>query len=280
MSLYVTKASGEKERFSVRKLNRSLRKAGVKLALRTDIINHIIQTRPSTTQQIHEYVNQVLAQEKVVGSMARYNVKQALMRFGPAGFPFEKFVAELLRAQGYEAVTDTMIQGKCISHEIDISAQKEDLHLIIECKFHQRPGLKSDVKVVLATKARFDDIVHAWVPSSKGTGSFHSTHQAWAVTNTKFTTAAIQYGQCVGVHMLGWSYPSDQSLGTLIDQYKLHPITALPSLSFAHQQLLLHHGIVLCTQIIDNQNKLRSLGLSTSIIEQLLQDAREVITVT
>ena len=52
-------------------------------------------------------------------------------------------------------------------------------------------------------------------------------HQAWIVTNTKFTSNAIRYAQCAGIGLIGWSYPHNDNLASLVDKYCLHPITAL-----------------------------------------------------
>ena len=77
---------------------------------------------------------------------------------GPTGFPFEQFVAEIFKAEAYSTITDQIVQGKCVEHEIDVVAWKEKELIMVEAKFHTDFNLKSDLKIVLYVKARYDDI--------------------------------------------------------------------------------------------------------------------------
>jgi hypothetical protein len=47
------------------------------------------------------------------------------MDMGPSGHPFEHFVGELLRAQGYVIQISQIVQGACVAHEIDVVAEKD-----------------------------------------------------------------------------------------------------------------------------------------------------------
>lgn len=276
MSYYITKANGEREKFNLKKLNRSLYKAGADTATRKEITDYIFQARPKTTTEIYKQAMQLLRKEKYSPIATKYNMKQALMNFGPAGFPFEKYVAHLLHQLGYETTVDTIVKGACISHEIDIIAQKDNQHVVIECKFHHAPGLRSDVKVALYSKARFDDILQAL--KLKETKRHH-VHEPWIITNTKFTSTAIAYSKCAQIRLIGWSYPEKGNLPDLIDQFALHPITALPSLTAQQKQQLLAKGIVLCRQAAKNPAAFRSVGISDRMISRLTAEAAAVCQV-
>ena len=47
-------------------------------------------------------------------------LKQAIMELGPSGFPFEQFVAELLKCRGYQIKVGVIVEGHCVNHEIDV----------------------------------------------------------------------------------------------------------------------------------------------------------------
>lgn len=276
MSFYLTKANGQTELFDSQKLDQSLRRSGADDQTRKAIIAHILEIKPDTTAKVYQYAMNALKQERIPGVAARYNLKQALMNLGPAGFPFEKYVAQLFKAQHYTITLNAIVQGKCISHEIDIIAQKDNHHFIVECKFHHQHGLRSDVKVVLYSKARFDDIMNAWQQAEKQNAKTHAFHEAWVITNTKFTTPAIQYGKCVGINLIGWSYPEKGNLPDMINELTLHPITALTSLNMRQKQTLLSNGIVLCRQVADDRRLLKQAGFSDRLIDRLLQEATAV----
>ena len=70
----------------------------------------------------------------------------------------EKYIAKIFQAWGYETLTDQTILGNCVSHEIDIIAWNNEKLIMVEAKFHNELGTKSDVKIALYIKARFEDL--------------------------------------------------------------------------------------------------------------------------
>jgi len=112
---------------------------------------------------------------------ARYNLKRALMELGPAGYPFEQFVAHIFSAQDYETIINQIISGNCIDHEIDITATKASKHFMIECKFHNRTGLKTNIKVILYIQARFEDVRTEWEQRPQDSHKFHRAWEAEAI---------------------------------------------------------------------------------------------------
>ena len=179
----------------------------------------------------------------------KYKLKQAIMELGPSGFPFEKYVAEIFKFQGYTVKIGEIVKGLCVNHEIDVIAEKGNQHFMIECKFHNLPGTNCDVKIPLYIQSRFKDVEQQW-KSIPGHGT--KSHQGWVVTNTKFTGDAIQYGLCVGLHLLGWDFPNGNSLREQIDASGLYPLTSLTTLTLHEKQLLLDKKIVLCKEICSN----------------------------
>jgi Holliday junction resolvase len=268
MTIRVKKASGEIEPFSENKVKQSLKRAGAKPEVINKILAQLIGQLYDgiTTKKIYAQVFELLNQYQA-GQGYRYSLKPALMKLGPSGYPFEKFIARLLDHLGYQTKTQVIVSGKCIDHEIDVSAMKDNQHFLVECKFHNRPGTKSLSKDTLYTQARFEDIVLAYKTNPEHATKFH---QPWLVTNTKLTTNAIKYGNCVGMKLIAWRYPQKGSLEELIEQNHLHPLTCLSFLDRHDCQLLFQNDLVLCQDLSKvKDKKLVSIGLSSDKVKQI-----------
>ena len=143
-------------------------------------------------------------------------------------------------------------------HEVDVVAYNDKKLLMVEAKFHNELGTKSDLKVVLYIKARFDDLRGNVFNYGK---SNRRITDSWLVTNTKFSSTAIHYGICQNLTMIGGNYPDKGNLQDMIENEGLHPITGLFSLSSADKRLLIKEGIVLSSNIKKNPKVLnRFLG--------------------
>ncbi len=228
----VIKATGEVEPFSDKKVIDSLLRAGASLPLAQKIVAeiepHLYQNIASF--DVYDWVMKCLKKEQK-DLAARYNLKQAIMELGPTGYPFEKYIAEVLRAENHQVEINRIIQGKCVAHEIDIVAKNTQTYMI-ECKFHNQAGGRTDVKVALYTYARFLDV------KAKGFDI------PWLITNTKVTQEVKTYALCVGMRVTSWDYPDGESLRELIDKSGMHPITASTSLSADQKQALIDKGVV------------------------------------
>lgn len=257
--LHVIKASGNISSFSEEKFISSLVRAGASLEHAQSILE---QLRPKifegiTTKRIYRIAHSLL--KKYTGGLAgKYSLKRGIMELGPSGFPFEKYVSEVLRLQGYSTTTGQIVKGQCVNHEIDVIAEKDNHHYMVECKYHNQPGNVSDVKVPLYIQARFKDVEAAWklLP-----GHEEKFHQGWVVTNTRFTSDAIQYGQCCGLRLIGWDYPAGGSLSFMVDQLGLYPLTCLTTLTKKEKEDLLGRKVVLVRELCDDQRLLSYVGV-------------------
>ena len=184
--IMVVKRSGEHEPFSERKVRTSLKRAGADDALIDTIVGRVEGELYDgiSTREIYAHVFALL-RELQSPLVSRYDLKRSIMELGPSGFPFEIFVAGVLESQGFSVAVGQTVQGKCVDHEVDIIAQKGSRHYMIEAKFHNQPGLKSDIKDALYTYARFLDVEQVWVEIA---GHRAHLHKAWLVTNTKVTS--------------------------------------------------------------------------------------------
>jgi hypothetical protein len=262
----VLKATGIKEPFSEEKLRYSIGRAGIPPELQNKVLSHVktklYENIPS--QEVYQHVHEFL-QTAPHPNAIKYKLKQALMELGPTGYPFEDFVAEILKAKGYSTQTRTILLGKCVSHEIDVIAQKESEKLMVEAKYHNAPGIHTDVHVSLYTKARFDDLREKY-----------QFTKPWLFTNTKITPDALTYSLCVSMGVTGWSYPQNESLRDLIERFKLYPLTLLSSLSEPQQQLLLENHIVSVGDILQNENCLDLLGIQNEKKAQIIQETKSI----
>jgi hypothetical protein len=159
--------------------------------------------------------------EKRAPVAARYALRRALLELGPSGHPFEDFISHLYRAEGWRVETRKILQGKCVPHETDFYAShpERNEYLAAELKYHNDPGYKTDLKIALYVKSRFDDIF-ACDPAVRTC----PIDRGLLVTNTKFTSEAIAYATCAGVELLGWGYPADDSLFMRMSRAKIYPI--------------------------------------------------------
>lgn len=249
----IRKSSGEYQIFQPEKFIQSLQNSGVPGTVARGLAEEI-SLKPKlhkSTQAIFSYAKSRLAQLNTKQAM-RYGLKRAIMNLGPTGFPFEQYVARLLSALGYSVQTDQYVRGFCVSHEVDILARKNGQLHLFECKYHNRRGMKTDVKVALYIKARFDDIgksFQAKEDEQRLAPKKHVQH-AWLVTNTKCTTEAMKYARCANVHILSWGHPADQSLQKLIEQTKVYPITILMSLDSSMKSKLFRIGVVTIQELL------------------------------
>lgn len=269
--VFITKANGLKERFDPEKLEASLARAGASTSVIEKVVAHVTEELKEgmTTEAIYSHAFFLLKKfEKPV--VSRYSLKRAVMELGPTGFPFEHFIAEILKARGYEAKTNQLAEGHCVSHEIDIVAWNDTTFIMAEAKFHNALGLKSDVKIALYIKARFDDLR---AKSFHYGGRERRLDQFWLVTNTKFTEQAVRFGECAGIHLVGWNYPARGNLHDLIDDSGSHPLTCLTTISQHDKHALFEKNIVLCRTVRENPDILRALGYKQDKIDLVIKES-------
>ena len=199
-----------------------------------------------------------------------YDLKGAIMRLGPAGFPFETFIAEILREYGYQTTLRTKLKGKCAIHEIDVIALERESgkRYFIECKFHNSQGTYIDLKEALYTYARFLDL-------NNGGNAFDG---AWLSCNTKASFEARRYAECMGMRLLCWKYPKDRGLERLIAEKKLYPITILRSLdSQALNRFSKAHFMLARDLLMSDFEKIKAkTGLADDKLSALLEEAKQI----
>jgi len=256
--------------FSIDKLRASLKHTGADKVTVNKIIDKVRDElyQGISTKEIYNRAFSLLKKKKSYLA-SKYKLKKAIYELGPTGFPFERFISAILKYSGYETQIDKILQGQCVTHEIDVVAHKNNETTIIECKFHSEQGLKCNVKIPLYIYSRYQDTKKHWNANPKnGT----RLTKGWVVTNTRFTQDALQFGNCVGLYLLSWDYPKNDGLKDRIDRLGLYPITVSTLLTNREKQFLLSRDIVLCRQLIHDTFFLDHLGVSEIRKEKILNE--------
>jgi len=226
-------------------------------------VNHQIYNGISTNEIYKKAFSILKKFDRAFAS--RYSLKRALFELGPTGYPFERLIGALLKEKGYDTKVGVILQGHCVTHEIDVLAEKDGSVYAIECKFHSDSKATSNVKVPLYINSRFLDVQKFWNASPKNDTNLK---QGWLVTNTRFTKDAIDYGKCIGLTLLSWDYPKGNGMKINIDGYGLYPVTALTTLTKKEKQQLIATDFILIKELYSNLGILQKMHISTNRIQQ------------
>ena len=272
----VIDSRGEEEPFSAQKVYQSARRVGASKELAEKITNIIEREGfPGIkTSEIFRRVKEILSQKNSQSAL-RFSLKEAMKKLGPTGFPFEKYIREVLEENGFKVALNQDLPGRCLSaHEIDFLAQKENLVYIGECKYRNFSGERVDSNVALANYARFLDISEGPYFKKKKYEGFEI--KAMLVTNTKFTQRSTDYSNCVKIKLLGWRYPSDKGLEYFIESQKLYPITILPSLKNKLKDIFVSEKMMLVKDVLRlvPQSFSQKFKISPENLSQLIKEAK------
>jgi len=243
----VVKSSGARAPFDEDKVFKSLIRAGAAGDVAFSVVKQVKERLRDgmTTKEIYTIAYEALG-KKDVCLACRYDVRQGLVKLGPSGFAFERYVAALFRAQGYRATHPDDLQGACVPHEVDVLLERDGRRIAVEVKFRNSYGDIVQLKDTLAAFARYCDLVDGSVA-----GTCDPIDEMWVVTNGRMTSMAFTYGTCKKMRLISWDQPSKGSLPSLISDSGLYPITVIPGLVEAELRALVELDIVTCRQLGD-----------------------------
>ncbi len=275
-SFYIIDSFGEKEPFSFRKVYQSALRSGASKKLALKIAQEIEKKiYPGIkTSEIFKNVKKLLQKEKPYSAL-RYNLKRAMRKLGPTGFPFEKFIAEVLKNNDFKVKINQYLYGACpVKYEIDFLAQKEKTIYIGECKYHSKGGEKVDLQIALSNYARFLDLKKSSIFKKLESKNFQI--KAMLVTNAKFTSQAIKYAHCTKTELLGWRYPKNKGLEYLIESKNLYPITILNSFKGSLKNIFARARMMLVKDLLkeDEKSLSKKLNLPEKTINSLIKEAK------
>jgi Holliday junction resolvase-like predicted endonuclease len=246
-NIKVKKASGAVEKINLDKLHASLVRSGADGEQAHEIIDIMLEEMPelTSTKKIYRTAKKYLKKINHASGL-RYSLKTALFRLGPSGYPFEKYFAAILNNYGYEVETGVTVEGRCVDHEVDVYAVKEDEVSLVECKYRNKSGGTTDIKTAMYVHSRFHDLwptMKSLHPDKKFTG--------WLVTNTRCTTNAVKYAKCTGLNIRSWSYPDGDSLQKMIEDKRLYPVTIISGIRSGLIGTLIKRDIILLKDLLE-----------------------------
>jgi hypothetical protein len=270
---YVKKAAGDLEPFSEKKLRRFLARIEVPESHLDQIIGYV-QSQSGDEIYSREIADLVTEQLQMLDHgevyAARYNLKRDIRKMGPAGHIFEKYIGRLFETQGFDVKVGVIVHGECVEHEIDVYASKSDELHIVEAKFHNREGTRSDVTVALYVYARFLDV------SEKVALPGHQEH-VWIATNTKLSTMAFRYAACKGINILSVEQPHNNSIMDRVMREGLFPITSIGILHNFLDTLFRADVIVISDILKLNAAKASQLGLPAEVLNLAQLEAAHLL---
>lgn len=261
----IKKSHGGVEDFSKHKLYSSLERTGLPENQCQRITDEVTSEigEGSRTKDIYKKTLRLVKTKSPLAAV-HYSLKRALFELGPSGHYFETYVARYFSELGFETTTCQTLHGKYVTHEVDVIAEKAGKATLIECKFHNRFGIKNDIKIALYVKARWDDLKEG--PDGKRIESFV------LASNTAFTKDALAYAEGTGLKLLGVNAPVSHSFLETIKDLRLYPVTGLQHLSKSQKNYLLSKNIILAKDIPSNRPLLRGLSMSAAQFETLEQE--------
>ncbi len=275
MALNVIKSNGQSQPFNRERIRRTVLRSGASEEITNRIASEVEKEVHDgmRTGEIYDMVISLLEREAPAASR-RYDLRNAILRLGPAGFDFEKYIAELLAAYGYKTELPPILEGVCVTHEVDVLAAKDGRTAMIEAKLRQELGIFITIKDTMSTWARFLDLV-----DSSKIGKAPHLDECWLVTNSRFSTDSIKFGHCKNMVMLSWDHPRERPLPRWIDEIGLYPVTILKSIDSSKLKTFSNANIMLLRDLVklppEELEKLLSLPADT--VKKLIEEAKMIL---
>lgn len=271
----VRKNSGELVPFDGASLKRSLDRSGASKnqvdAVFEDVCAHLYEG--ISTRELYEFAFESLRTHRNVFA-ARYSLKRALKDLGPEGFYFEKWVGKLFQSYGYETTTGKTLQGKAVTHEIDVVALKDGALNLIECKFRNDESAKISVTTPMYFMSRMKDL-------SEQSFDFFGQHlkpkKGWLITNAFLTSDSVKFIETYEMNALSWDYPEKYGLKHRTDDRGLYPITCLTTLNHLQKEQLLKADCILVQELVKQPNILTKLNVHPQDRRNVLEECMELL---
>jgi hypothetical protein len=207
-------------------------------------------------------------------SQSRVDLRLALSLLRPRP-DFEIYASLILRSLGYSVESNKIMRGKCVEHEVDAIAQKEDRTYYVEIKHHDRMHTYTPLDVPMKVWATLQDLAEG-----KKLG-YHNVNftNSMILCNTKFTNHACAYADCVGIDRIGWKSPSPNGLESIIEHNGLYPVTLLKEVDRRLQRLLVDNGILMLRQLLEEDATILTerRKISTSQLSSLRNKSRRIL---
>lgn len=276
-NILINKASGEQEFFDVAKLRNSLSRAGADDFVVKDITENIQAWlyEGVSTKKIYERAFTLLRRQSQRNATL-YKLKRSLFELGPSGYPFEHLIGEIYRRRGFSVEVGVVVQGHCITHEMDVIATNTSEQILLECKYGIDQGKTISIQVPLYVRSRIEDIVaeRKQIPQYKDL-----TFNGGVVTNTRFSADSIEYSKCYGLSLLGWDYPTGNGLKEILERERIFPITILSNLTAKQKGFIMDQGIVTCLQLHNDLKVLESMAIPPNKMKSIQEELEAILEI-
>jgi hypothetical protein len=273
--VYVTKADGTKQLFEKWKVMRTCSRLGAtdeEARIVADKVEKKIYDGIKTKEilkLIFHYLGEFKPQIK-----KQIDLRESVCMLRPKP-DFEFFVSRLLEEQGYEVERNKKLRGKCVEHEVDAVAKKDNEVIYVEMKHHLNPHVFTGLGVFLKAYASFLDLNDGY-RLGKNNIKFN---KMLIICSTKLSDHAIQYADCMGISYIAWKVPEMLSLERIIETKKLYPITFIKGLEIFEQSELVNAGIILLRDLLKVKKKklMKETSLKEKRIDELIRSAVEIL---
>ncbi len=268
----IVKYDGRLEEYDSNKIVRTLTRMGAPQHIAEEIAEDLEEQieEGMTTKTIYDMAITELESHKEIVEFRR-NMKDGLARIG-SGYRFEEYVRLLLQERGYQVSGNVVIQGACVSHEIDGIAEKDGKMVYVEVKHHSVLERYTPFEVTLAAKAKWDDLQRG---CEQGLNDC-AFDRVLIVTNTRLTIHAQRYAECIGIEHWGWNMPRGEGIDQFIESKKLYPVTILRSVTDEERDALYAQGILTLKQLVNVAPT--AAGLSEKRFQELIAETHRVFT--
>jgi len=264
---HVTKADGSRQPFDRVKVRRTLRNLGLGAEDADRIAGEIEESVPDGARTATVFRLIRTRARAVRPAVAhRINLRRALALLRPKP-DFEEFVRVLLREHGYRVEGGCILAGRCGEHEVAAVAYKDGTTLFVEVKHHVGHHRMTGLDEGWIARAIVEDLQEGF-RSGRCTVSIDG---AMIVCNTKLSEHAKRYASCRGIGHIGWDYPADQNLRTMIGETQSYPVTIVSGMSPSVSARLTTAGFVMAKQV--------AYGDATAIARDAGIPLREVLLI-
>jgi Holliday junction resolvase-like predicted endonuclease len=276
MTILVTKYDGTKQPFSKQKIVKTCIRMGATPEQAKEIADQIenklyngIPTR-RILQMIYNRLKKHKPKMKLQTDLRR---SLSLLRSAP---DFERYVQLLLKEHGYDVMPNQIIQGRCVTHEVDAIATKNNKTCFVEVKHHFKYHTPTSLDVSRIARAVYEDVTEGYTLGKNNL----KIDYAMIVCNTKLSEHAKKYANCRNIQHIAWSTATNQDLQTLIETKKLYPVTFLKQVNTNTRDRLTANGIVMLKQL--TQQSITELkaktALSTDKLASIIEAARTILS--
>lgn len=272
MGVYVTKADGTRQLFDREKVVRTCLRVGASRRIAEEVAGRVEDRLYDgiPTRKILQLAFRLLRKYKpAIRHILDLRRGLSLMGSKPE---FESFVQVLLARNGFEVAPNRIITGRCVEHEVDAIAKKDDVTYFVEAKHHVSYHTPTGLDESRIARAILEDVTEGL---ELGRSSLR-IDRAMIVTNTRYSEHAMRYGECRNILQIGWRSPANLSLQNLIEEKNLYPLSCLRGLKNESRTKLVNSGVVLIEQLFEeNLSSLaRRTGIQKETLKQIIEKAK------